>query len=1005
MPLASGTGLLPVEIWAIVFEQFIEFNPARLYTLPNKTLMQICLTCRTFHVIALPLLFRTFSFHTFVVPKDRRSYRCMLPSLYLEWQTEKFEFYTSDRIAKYVRVLWVSPIPEKLQEGQIMTQATPAPPDYHTKLEHQFFEAVPKFINVRSMTALSVEFDGFALNKLARLPTLQTLHLISCKTEASEGISLSLKKFIFCANLSGNPHCPDIELKFAHDWLSMLCKAKLERLELPLYPRNFLRPHSRLIGPFPSLLKLDLNITTISLSGLHSILSHCSCLRWLGLSLPPSNVVAAEDMSILSEQCQSLPPLNLPHLLTYKGPSELLHAILNHPLDASMQAPLRHLMLDPIIQDAEHISSTWSQLVSPKISAQLRLLEGIVVKFCYIENEQASKLLEGLPKVQNFMLLATDRRSKVTSETFLDVVCVSCSHCSALRFLSIEWTAAAHIDVKAKHKNAKEKLVAQIPSLCALWLCDWTQSALMWKRTSLGEEITVEHESMLNYPAAGNPETNVAACRFRNSIFSLDALDLVRSHKVLDSSPDTSLQAVSLTCRAFHDIAVPLSCRTTPPSPLCIGRLPSHYVQDQTEKLAFYASDRIAGCVHIINLDPMPLGLRCPEETTIELLDPQDLPQATKPFFDIVHKFRNARMMLANHIDFDAFALESCRSMNVACLVNCSCISINPWRSDLLSEDVATKVVHRWLDALCKDKLGGFELPLSTPVSLFDSLSSIGPFPLLSKLEIGLTTGMLPGLYDILSNSDNLRWLRLSLPSDWTAHEEIMMALSEQCKSFPVIELPFLITYIGPSELLHAFILHDPQDDPSEPDLRRLQLDPIVPTGNFSHLSAPHFSSQLCLLSELNITFCYIENDQFSQLLKLIPNIEVLVFEAVDRDLKVTDHCCFRFRPLLTPSLSCLQKFLDEVNASCTSASKMRFLAVDWTAGSQIDVEAKHRRTKEILVAQLPSLEKLWICDWTRSALMWKCTSSGEEALVEYETGDPLKNEAVCRFRDSVFST
>ena len=194
--------------------------------------------------------------------------------------------------------------------------------------------------------------------------------------------------------------------------------------------------------------------------------------------------------------------------------------------------------------------------------------------------------------------------------------------------------------------------------------------------------------------------------------------------------------------------------------------------------------------------------------------------------------------------------------------------------------------------------------------------------------------------------------------------------------------------------MLHAISLHDPQDKPWEPDLRRLQLDPIVPeAGNFSsiwsHLSAPHFSSQLFLLSKLNITFCYIENDQFSQLLKLIPNIEVLVFEAVDRDLKVTDHvskCCFQFRPLLTPSLSCLQKFLDEVNASCTSASKMRFLAVDWTAGSQIDVEAKHRRTKEILVAQLPSLEKLWICDWTRSALMWKCTSSGEEALVEYES-------------------
>jgi hypothetical protein len=75
-----------------------------------------------------------------------------------------------------------------------------------------------------------------------------------------------------------------------------------------------------------------------------------------------------------------------------------------------------------------------------------------------------------------------------------------------------------------------------------------------------------------------------------------------------------------------------------------------------------------------------------------------------------------------------------------------------------------------------------------------------------------------------------------------------------------------------------------------------------------------------------------------------------------------------------------IQMFLDDLCELPFPASLLS-LSIEWTAGSWINVDSKHATTKNILLLRFPSLRRLSLCDWTRSALMWVRTASGQEKL------------------------
>jgi hypothetical protein len=72
-------------------------------------------------------------------------------------------------------------------------------------------------------------------------------------------------------------------------------------------------------------------------------------------------------------------------------------------------------------------------------------------------------------------------------------------------------------------------------------------------------------------------------------------------------------------------------------------------------------------------------------------------------------------------------------------------------------------------------------------------------------------------------------------------------------------------------------------------------------------------------------------------------------------------------------------------------------LSIDWTAGDGVDVVSKHNAVKGHLLTRFPSLRRLWLCDWKKSALLWSQTALGTETLRVCErTYFPVLSDTEC---------
>jgi hypothetical protein len=134
---------LPPELWCRTFEH-VDAD-----TLPN-----VSLTCRHFHSIARPLIFRSFRLCIDTDDSPDQSSN-----------TARLDFYASDAIAPFVRNLHV------YIDSQLGTDLVPPCP---------ILDALPRFINARWLTCRGVDFTRFWIQQISTLPSLRYLGLIMC---------------------------------------------------------------------------------------------------------------------------------------------------------------------------------------------------------------------------------------------------------------------------------------------------------------------------------------------------------------------------------------------------------------------------------------------------------------------------------------------------------------------------------------------------------------------------------------------------------------------------------------------------------------------------------------------------------------------------------------------------------------------------------------------------------------------------------------------------------
>ncbi|KDR79512.1 hypothetical protein GALMADRAFT_137330 [Galerina marginata CBS 339.88] len=480
-----------------------------------------------------------------------------------------------------------------------------------------------------------------------------------------------------------------------------------------------------------------------------------------------------------------------------------------------------------------------------------------------------------------------------------------------------------------------------------------------------------------------------------------------------------ALMNISSTCRAFRWLTLPLICSTltihtyvlddslietwekserTPPSSAQMDR--------EIQRLEFFSSSPIASYVRYLILCPWrqpPFESSWPlPATDIDFTD-----SLVHKFYQAVPRFQNAQSLECTDSDFDSFALQQISQLpklKFMDLTNCNILPsakapvqlrINTlhFMHQAKSDTLLTLGVDRWLRVLDLSKLQELRVYPDRLVSFF--FHGMGPtYPsdlnTLSRLFISVSARVLTQLPLLLSKTPGLRHLSISSwPSDFENRKRILETYQP-----PLISpTPNIEVYRGPYELLHIILPVTKSKSgksqlhlPTLP-LRRLYLNSLLlPSGEHfkllhQSLSSPHYSLQLSGLTHFYAKVCSIEYDDVVEFCALLPVLQELSLEAMVNTQNVTR-----------------ETFLDDLLTIPLSSSHMRSLAINWTTNNSVDyVVSKHKQVQTQLVKRFPLLEKLWLCDWRRAALLWHRSVPGREISMVYETGTHASkiNEAI----------
>ncbi|KAJ7778643.1 hypothetical protein DFH07DRAFT_795427 [Mycena maculata] len=267
---------LPPELWIKVFMHI------PLYLLPAVTL-----TCRSFNILAQPLLFSTISTHPAASPS--LALRGPQTSKYRKRISERLEFFFSPRISPSIVECWISPpAPEE-----------DAPTD---DIIDTIFDSLSHLPNLKKLSCRYVRLTPRRLSVLQNLQ-LTTISLESCFGEIADfaaAPSVPLQEVTF--------KYPDAALRRGKACLLFLSPTHLEQLHatttsiLPILSQS---------PPFKKLRSLDIPIECITSDLLIPALLRCPVVDHL--SLHTTDCIPRSLM-------ESLPEGVLPLLSSYSGP-------------------------------------------------------------------------------------------------------------------------------------------------------------------------------------------------------------------------------------------------------------------------------------------------------------------------------------------------------------------------------------------------------------------------------------------------------------------------------------------------------------------------------------------------------------------------------------------------------------------------------------------------------------------------------------------------------------
>ncbi|KDR79776.1 hypothetical protein GALMADRAFT_277202 [Galerina marginata CBS 339.88] len=475
--------IVPDEIWLNIFDNIAQHNRH----LPETTLINASLTCRAFRVFSVPLIYRSLVYHPYVVNGSAgkhwsRPNWCPLSQEQVDHQIQRLAFYSSDSISGHVQQIELS---AKFDENsQIVTEETSGRID---SLVHRFYDFVLRFTNAQSILLFYTDVDTFGLQQLSQLPNLREMRLHGCNLILPVTANLPrlrLRAFWFWHMAKSEELA---ELGVAR-WLALLDPDRLEYIRVaPARTSTEFFRHIPSMGPFDLLTTLGIDVKSAQmLMRMPLLLDKTPSVRHVQFSL-----FGCVSSAVAKQIAHDLKPFLLPTLQVeeYRGPCELLPMVLG---SCSKPPPLRRLDIDTLQLDGEPFSVCLQILSLPVCSAQIINVVSFSAGLKSIEIEDLERLCALLPNLLDLSLDTVGDRLRlqiVTSKTFLDEI-VELPLPSRIRSLSIDWTAGAFQDVKAKHMQVRAQLVGRFPSLERLWFCDWQKSAYLWHRTASGRELS-----------------------------------------------------------------------------------------------------------------------------------------------------------------------------------------------------------------------------------------------------------------------------------------------------------------------------------------------------------------------------------------------------------------------------------------------------------------------------------------------------------------------------------
>ncbi|KAF8874706.1 hypothetical protein CPB84DRAFT_1797234 [Gymnopilus junonius] len=370
-------------------------------------------------------------------------------------------------------------------------------------------------------------------------------------------------------------------------------------------------------------------------------------------------------------------------------------------------------------------------------------------------------------------------------------------------------------------------------------------------------------------------------------------------------SPRESWAQVSLTCHTFRSYMMPImhllftfhpyAVDLTDPwgdFQTAIGSMPStDTVERELERLAFYSSDPIVNYVRGVVLRPW--SFKVVESSS----GSHGLEYLSSKFFESLYRFRNLRSVIFVLANLNSLALQNLvhlPKLEHLGVFNCSLqtpvdVSLSlrsfAFNHEAEYEDLEELGAGTWLDLLNPDRLGYLLIDVDhPPLAILERIRTSSPFNSLSKVTINVTSDLLPHLQSLLTNVPRIRSLEVSRPPDPPQDECVL--LSEGLNTLAVGPLTLLEEFIGPRELLYVILVR--QSIEARPQrLQRLHITSIPGEGEhfdtiWTMLSSPTVSAQLHWLSHFHVEFRFMENEHFSKLLLLFPDLESLELEAAD---------------------------------------------------------------------------------------------------------------------------